>query len=50
MNLQDFEGKTALMHAAGNGHAEIVRLLLEAGADRNLRDNRGKVAEISHHK
>jgi ankyrin repeat protein len=35
---------TALMWAAGNGHAETVRLLLAGGADRKLTDNRGKNA------
>jgi len=30
------------MHwAARNGHGEVVRLLLEAGADRDARDNGG---------
>ena len=31
-------GQTALIRAAGNGHAECVRLLLDAGADTNAKD------------
>ncbi|MCR9294558.1 MAG: PQQ-binding-like beta-propeller repeat protein [bacterium] len=31
-------GATALMFAAGRGHAEVVRILLEAGAEPNLKD------------
>jgi hypothetical protein len=32
------------MWAAGYGKADTVRLLLEKGADPNLKDNRGKTA------
>jgi ankyrin repeat protein len=32
--------QTALHTAAGEGHLDVVRLLLAAGADPNLRDNR----------
>ena len=35
---------TALMWAAGMGHAETVRLLLQHGADASLSDDRGKTA------
>ncbi len=35
---------TALIAAAENGHAEIVRLLLDRGADINRRDFEGKTA------
>ena len=34
----------ALMWAAGFGQDEVVTLLLARGADRDLRDNRGKSA------
>jgi ankyrin repeat protein len=35
---------TLLMWAAGYGRDEVAKLLLERGADRSLRDNRGKTA------
>jgi ankyrin repeat protein len=35
---------TALMWAAGQGHAETVEVLLKSGADASLRDDRGKTA------
>ena len=37
-NLRDVCGETALMAASSEGHAEIVRLLLEAGADKDMKD------------
>ncbi len=37
MHTQD--GYTALIHAASNGHAACVRLLLDAGADKEAKDN-----------
>lgn len=35
---------TLLMWTAGYGHEDAARLLLQRGADRTLRDNRGKTA------
>ena len=35
---------TALMWAAGSGHAKAVAVLLDKGADTALLDNRGKTA------
>jgi ankyrin repeat protein len=31
------DGRTALMRAAGEGHADCARLLLDAGADKNAK-------------
>jgi ankyrin repeat protein len=35
---------TALMWAAGYGKTQTVKLLLDRGADRGLKDDRGKTA------
>ena len=35
--LQD--GRTALMHAARNGHGDVIRMLLAAKGDPDLEDN-----------
>ena len=35
-------GRTALINAAYNGHSEVVRLLLEAGALTEAKDNVSK--------
>lgn len=37
-------GVTPLMLAAGNENREVVELLLEAGADKNIEDNKGYLA------
>jgi ankyrin repeat protein len=44
VDLFDAHGATPLMHAAGNGHTEILAVLLGAKADRNHRDKRGRTA------
>ncbi len=36
--------RTAIIAASFNGHRNLVRLLLEHGADQNIRDNSGKTA------
>ena len=37
-------GATALILAAQSGHVEVVRLLLEAGADKDVADDDGATA------
>ena len=44
VNAQDEEGKTALILASDRGYTEIVKLLLEAGANVNLQDSHGNTA------
>jgi len=44
LDLQVTEGKTALILAAEHGHEELVKLLVERGADRHVRDNRRLIA------
>jgi ankyrin repeat protein len=39
-NIKDPSGRTPLMYAAARGHAYIVRVLVGAGADVNVLDNR----------
>lgn len=47
-HLRDFVfGDTALMNAARSRNLDLVRLLLDAGADPNLQNNRGDTALIS---
>ncbi len=41
INTQDWQGRTALFHAARHGQTENMRLLLAAGADANLADRCG---------
>lgn len=41
LNEGDYDKRTALHLAAGNGHAGIVRMLCEKGADCNVRDRWG---------
>jgi len=41
LNQGDYDHRTALHLAAGEGHLEIVRMLCEAGADVNVEDRWG---------
>src|SRR5438445_212112 len=43
---QDDKGATAVHLAAGNGYQEIVRALVERGADVNLKDSNGRMARM----
>lgn len=42
LNVQDEEGKTALMHASENGYLEIVEELIVCGADVSIADKQGR--------
>ena len=44
LDAVDDRGRTALMIAAGLGHAEMADTLIERGADRSVRDKAGKTA------
>ena len=46
LDVQDGDGRTALMHAARNGHGETVRALLQAGANRYLEDKEFRTAKM----
>jgi ankyrin repeat protein len=47
INQKGYEGKTALMLAAGRGKVELVKFLLENGADVNLKDRYNEVTALS---
>lgn len=44
VNLKGRRGATALMHAAGNGHPQVIRRLLEKGVELNVKDDDGNTA------
>ncbi|MFA6262893.1 MAG: ankyrin repeat domain-containing protein [Candidatus Babeliales bacterium] len=46
LDMQNTMGRTALMEAALYGHAEIVRFLIDAGADPCVQDNDGETAHF----
>lgn len=49
VNVQDKDGKTALMVAIINGHQELVELLLQKNADITVKNLYGKTAyEMAH--
>jgi ankyrin repeat protein len=48
-SARDEKGRTARFEAAAAGEPEIVRLLLAAGAQPNLKDNEGKTALDASH-
>lgn len=47
LNSVDTEGRTALITAAANGHAAVVRALLDAGCDINVADSAGVSAVMA---
>lgn len=44
INLKDFDGQTALMHAASVGDNKFVQFLLDRGANKHLTNNSGETA------
>lgn len=44
INLQDSEGKTALHHAAYRESLKLCMIMMEKGADKNIKDNNGLTA------
>ena len=42
--LKDNKGRTALYHAARKNRPLVVKLLLENGADKSIKDNNGVTA------
>ena len=44
LNHPQNDGYTPLIQASSNGYTEVVRVLLAAGADKDLRRNDGKTA------
>ena len=46
VNLQNYDGLTALMAAAAQGHTSSVQVLLDAKADASLQTKHGHTALI----
>ncbi|RYH12610.1 ankyrin repeat domain-containing protein [archaeon] len=44
IDYQDSQGRSALMLAAGVGALDVTAILLNAGAERSLKDNKGMTA------
>ena len=44
LNTQEEDGQTALHYAAFNGHSDLVKLLIDRGADSSIVDNDGNTA------
>lgn len=44
LNLRNKEGRTAMMEAAFWGHSDLVKILLEAGTDKTIKDKQGLTA------
>ena len=42
MNIQDRDGRTALMMASREGHDKCIEILVKTGADVNVQDSAGK--------
>ncbi len=50
IDVQDHSGYTALMMASYYGQKDAVKVLLEQGANRCLRDKRGHTALMGYHR
>lgn len=42
--FSEFQGETPLMHAATNGNLDMIRVLMEHGADPTIEDKDGRQA------
>lgn len=50
IDVEDLEHQTALFHAAHNGHHDVVKRLIEAGARYNLKNKVRNLTHIRNHK
>jgi ankyrin repeat protein len=47
IEVNDSRGWTALIHATGNNHADMLKLLIDNGADVNAKDKDGRTALLT---
>ena len=45
-NIQEEDGKTALMYASYIGSDDVIKILLDYGADSNIKDKHGNIAQL----
>jgi ankyrin repeat protein len=46
--VKDENGNTAIQNVSNGEHLEVVKLLIEKGADDNVQDKNGKTASIKN--